>query len=459
MTIQCDASSYAIGGVLLQDDLLVAYTSRALTDTEKNGYAQIEKETLAIVHCCKKFHHYIFGKVVTIESDHKPLQAIFVKPLLAAPMRLQSMMLRLEPYDLDVTYKPGKDIPMGDALSRANLPDNEPDVEPFTVNMIHYIAVTPSRYRSFQEATANKLYQLYQVVMKGWPDTKDELPHSVRQYWTVRDELSVSDGIIYKGMRILVPPSLRPEMLRQFHETHLGINKCKRRARAAQYWPGMGQQIEDMVRDCVLCNTYENKQPADTLRPTPTPERPWQEIASDIFEWKGDNYIVTVDYMSKFIEVDELRDMSSASTIDVLKRQFAVHGLPEHIRSDNGPQYSSRKFQEFCDKYNIVHVTSSPAYPQSNGEAERAVQTVKRLWTKCADKHMALLDYRTTPLECGLSPAQLCMSRRPRNSLPIAKELLKPRLYNAQEIKKTLDSEKTKQKEYKTPNTQETFQC
>ena len=153
---------------------------------------------------------------------------------------------------------------MGDALIRANLPD------------------------------ANELYQLYQVVMKGWPDTKDELPHSVRQYWTVRDELSVSDGIIYKGMRILVPPSLRPEMLRQFHETHLGINKCKRRALEAQYWPGMGQQIEDMVGDCVLCNTYQNKQPAETLRPTPTPERPWQEIASDIFEWKGDNYIPTV---------------------------------------------------------------------------------------------------------------------------------------------------------------------
>ena len=112
MTIQCDASSYTVGGVLLQEGRPVAYTSRALTDTEKNSYAQIEKETLAIVHCCRKCHHYIFGKEVVIESDHKPLQVIFKKPILAAPMRLQTMMLRLQPYDLVVGYKPGKDIPM-----------------------------------------------------------------------------------------------------------------------------------------------------------------------------------------------------------------------------------------------------------------------------------------------------------------------------------------------------------
>ena len=125
----------------------------------------------------------------------------------------------------------------------------------------------------------------------------------------------------------------------------------------------MGQQIEDMISDCVLCNTYQNKQPAETLRPTPTPDRPWQEIASDIFEWQGTNYIVTVDYMSKFIGVGKLQDMSSASTIDALKRQFSVHGLPEVLRSDNGPQYASHEFQEFCGKFNITHVYVITCFP------------------------------------------------------------------------------------------------
>ena len=122
----CDASSYTVGA-LLQEGRPVAYTSRALTDTE-SIYAQIEKEMLAILHCGKTFHHYIFGKSVKVETDHKPLHAIFLKPLLSAPMRLQTMMMRLQPYDLEVKYKLGKDIPLGDTLSRANLPEAEPDV-------------------------------------------------------------------------------------------------------------------------------------------------------------------------------------------------------------------------------------------------------------------------------------------------------------------------------------------
>ena len=151
LTIQCDASSYAVGGALLQEGRPVAYTSRALTDTESK-YAQIEKEMLPIVHCGKMFHHYIFGKSVKVETDHKPLQVIFSKPLLSAPMRLQTMMLRLQLYDLEVKYKPGKEIPLGDTLSRANLPEAEPDVEPIMVNMIE---------KQFQQRTANQLNDLH----------------------------------------------------------------------------------------------------------------------------------------------------------------------------------------------------------------------------------------------------------------------------------------------------------
>ena len=151
----------------------IAYTSRAPTPTEKR-YGQLEKEMLAIVHSCKKFYYYIFGKPTTVESDHKPLQAICAKPLLSAPMRLQAMLLRLQPYDLNVTYKPGKDIPMGDALSRAHLPDAVPDIEPVMVNMINFIAVTPTRYKQFQECTADELNELDAMILKGWQDAKLE---------------------------------------------------------------------------------------------------------------------------------------------------------------------------------------------------------------------------------------------------------------------------------------------
>ena len=146
--------------------------------------------------------------------------------------------------------------------------------------------------------------------------------------------------------------------------------------------------------------------------------------------------------------MDLLHDLSSATTIKAMKSQVSHHGIPEKLRSDNRPQYSSREFAQFCKDYQIEHVTSSPHYAQSNGEAERAVQTVKRQWNKCKDKHHALLDYRTTPLEnCNMSPAQLLMSRRPRNKIPISHDLLKPQLYDIDKVRKQLD-DKEKQHHY-----------
>ena len=143
-----------------------------------------------------------------------------------------------------------------------------------------------------------------------------------------------------------------------------------------------------------------------------------------------------MDYCSKFIEVDKHENLISVATIDALKCQMSRHGIAETLRFDNGTQFASHEFALFCKDYQIDHFTSSPAFPQSNGAGERAVQIVKRLWRKCTDKHLALLDYRTTPLEsCHLSPAQLCMSRRPRNKLPIARELLRPTAYDVTKVR------------------------
>ena len=198
-------------------------------------------------------------------------------------------------------------------------------------------------------------------------------------------------------------------MLALIHASHLGITKCKQRAREALSWPGMNQQVHELVEDCPECNSHQNRQPSETLKPTKVPDLPWNELGSDLFEFEGHHYLLTVDYFSKYIEVDELTsETTSAATINILKSQFGRHGIPEKLRTDNGPQYSSREFDSFCSDYQIDHITSSPHHPQSNGETERAVQTVKRMWKKCNDKHLALLDCRTTPLaSCDLSPAQL----------------------------------------------------
>ena len=133
------------------------------------------------------------------------------------------------------------------------------------------------------------------MILKGWPDTIEETPHCIRPYWTTRDERSVADDIIYKGMKIVVPPSMRSDMLAQILESHLGVTKFKQRAREALYWPVSNQQIENIVNDCIKCNTFQNKQHSESLIPTPILNLQWNEVASDIFEFEHIHYLLTMD--------------------------------------------------------------------------------------------------------------------------------------------------------------------
>ena len=389
MEIQCDASQHGVGAVLIQDGQPIAYSSRSLTDVE-GRYAQIEKEMLSIVHACKKFHPYIFGKEVTVYNDHKPLEQILKKPLLAAPMRLQRMILNLQWYDLIVKYRKGEEVYLPDTLSRAYLPDTPypeiTDLEP--VSTLDFLSITKDKYTELQEHTQRELNQLQTTILNGWPNVRQEVPASLRPYWDSRSELAVCDGIIYKGMRIVVPPSLRRQMLNLVHESHLGIIKCKQRAREVLYWPAMNSDIEETVKNCTKCADFQRKQPSEPLIPTETPGLPFIMVGTDLFNFESNTYLLTVDYYSKFIEVDRLQDLGSKATIEVLKAQFCRHGIPEVIRSDEGPQFASKDFARFCKEYGIAHKTSSPHFPSANGEVERAVQTVKRLWRKATDKQL-----------------------------------------------------------------------
>ena len=266
------------------------------------------------------------------------------------------------------------------------------------------------------------------MIVYGWPDSKSETPLSVREYWDSRDMLSVTDGIVYKGMRIVIPPSLRNHMLKLIHESHLGIVKCKHRAREVMYWPAMNTAIEEEVRNCSKCAMYPNKQSREPLKPTSPPKIPYGEVGCDLFDFEQKKYLMIVDYHSRYFDAIELKSTTTSAVVSAMKATFSCHGIPMKLRSDNGPPFNSREFSLFCDQYGIQHTTSSPHFQSSNGEAERAIQTVKKLWRKSDDKYLSLLNYRTTPLESvNLSPAQLLMGRRPRNNLPTRTELLKTR--------------------------------
>ena len=151
-------------------------------------------------------------------------------------------------------------------------------------------------------------------------------------------------------------------------------------------------------------------------------------MGTDLFEWEKRNYLLVIDYYSQYIEIALLKRTTATEVIAHMKSIFARHGIPELIVSDNGPQYSSEEFSKFMREYQCQHVTSSPLYPQSNGEAERAVKTIKDLLKKEGDPYLALLSYRATPMQIGYSPSELLMGRKLRTTVPTTREQLIPRV-------------------------------
>ena len=144
--------------------------------------------------------------------------------------------------------------------------------------MFDMLDVTPDCYLDIAHRTRIELSDLCSMIVNGWPDSTSETPLSVREYWDSRDLLSVTDGIVYKGMRIVIPPSLRNHMLKLIHKPHLGIVKCKHRAREDMYWPAMNTAKE--VRNCSKCSMHPNKQSREQLKPTSPPEITYGEVGS-----------------------------------------------------------------------------------------------------------------------------------------------------------------------------------
>lgn len=212
----------------------------------------------------------------------------------------------------------------------------------------------------------------------------------------------------------------------KLHEGHQGISKCRARAQVSVWWPGISTQIKETVDRCEMCQRYRTPH-REPLMQSRVPDRPWQKVGMDMFEWANKTYLLIVDYFSRYIEVAELKTTSSEATVCAVKDAFARHGYPETVVSDNGPQFSSETFRAFAKEACFAHATSSPRYPQANGEAECAVQTIKSLWKKDTDQTRALLAYRATPLEQGYSPAQLLMGRHLRTSLPQSSGQLTPK--------------------------------
>ena len=269
---------------------------------------------------------------------------------------------------------------------------------------------------------------LIHQIETGWPPTPTTVPTALRGYMTFADELTSSGGLVYKGNRVVVPRGARNDILQRIHASHIGVNGCIRRAREAVFFPGITAAIKDMVSKCPICVRHQTEQQKEPLMYHAAPARPWQKVGTDIFTFHGQDYLITVDYLSGYFEVDRLPSKKIADVIYALRLQFARHGIPLEVVSDNSP-FGATEFKAFAERWEFEHTTSSPRFPQSNGRAENAVKTAKRLMMKATesggDPLLALLDWRNTPSEqLGASPAQLMFGRQTRTRLPTTNALL-----------------------------------
>lgn len=432
--IQTDSSKDGLGSVLLQDDQPVAFASRALTSAETR-YSQIEKELLAIVFAIERFHDYVYGLPVVVHSDHRPLEAILRKDLDKVSPRLQRLRLRLLKYNVEVQYKPGKEMLVADALSRAYLADEVPDLsyQSVTVHAVAPLAVTPEKAAYIKDET-NKDPVLSTVLQwcetNSWPTSSTQIPPPLSQYVSLQPNLSVSDGLLFFENRLIVPATVQPFVLARLHDGHLSTEKAKRLARETVFWPKMSTDIANYIAECETCQKHTRNNVKEPLHSYPIPQYPWQQLAMDIAAFNGKEYLIVVDKFSNWPEIMQLSSKTVSEIVSHLVKLFARYGIPESIVSDNSP-FNCAAYAAFAEEWGFTAVFSSPHYAQSNGHAERTVQTVKMMLRKCHDDgtdiHYALLQYRNTPLaDTNFSPAQILMGKRLRTKLPVSSQLLQP---------------------------------
>ena len=436
--VSADASSFGLGAVLLQaqegDGLKpIAFASRTLTAAEQR-YAQIEKECLASVWACEKFAQYLTGlPSFKLLTDHKPLVPLMTtKTIDEVPIRCQRLLLRLMRFSPEVEHVPGKELVIADALSRKPLSYSEEsthqEIQAHVDAVQAYWPASNAKLSAMAQATHddNTLRQVATHVMAGWPEHKSKVQPEVLPFYPARGELSIVDGLITYADRIVVPLALQQDTLSRLHQSHQGITKCLENAQASVWWPGINAQIKETVGACMKCRESRPSQPSEPLIPTELPDRAWQRLGMDMFKSKGQDFLVVIDYHSRWIELKSCTTTTSAAIINHLKVMFATHGIPETVVSDNGPQFYASDFKRFTEEWGIRHITSSPHFHQANGAAERAVRTAKAMLEN-DDPHQALLDYRATPHSAtGVSPAEALMGRRLRTRLPVLPKLLKP---------------------------------
>ena len=402
-------------------------------------YSQIEKEALAIVWGVEHFHMFLYGKPFILVTDHKPLQYIFNNPLSSPTARIQRWLLRLQRYSFTVEYRPGHHNP-ADYLSRHPLPVKRLHlstnaVEDYVLfvrdNAFPAISVEDVAEHTRQDVDL----QCVVAAVRGelqWNDVLANPSTVVRALASVRHELTVSPGAtcLLRRTALVLPASLQRRAVQVAHEGHLGIVKTKNLLRESVWFPRLDRLVEEEIGSCTLCQaaTYHSL-PRPPLEMTELPQGPWKNISADFVGPfpSGDSLLVVTDEYSRYPVVQVIRTTSAKAIIPKLAEIFSMLGLPDELKSDNGPPFNSRELADFAKRMGFKHRKITPMWPRANGLVERFMQTIeKSIRIAQASGHnwkeelqITLMNYRASPHQTtGKSPAELLLGRPMKTKLP-----------------------------------------
>lgn len=262
-------------------------------------------------------------------------------------------------YDFELTFLAGKYLHVADFVSRNFDKDNStPEIKDLNM-VIHSLNISTNMKKSLIEETKKdaSLNDLKNFINNGWP-IKKKIPDALQFYWKLRNDIYLQDEIIFYNERIIVPTSMRSEILSKLHQ-HLGIEKTKARGRSLVFWPRITQAIENKISGCEICQKYRNANIKQPLILHEVPAIPFFKICMDIFEFGSKNYLVVTDYFSKYINVLKLKNKTAIEVIENLKQVFSKHGIPNQIIVDNQP-FGSNIFRQFANQYDMEVITTSP---------------------------------------------------------------------------------------------------
>lgn len=449
LILTVDASPTGLGAILSQVqngvEKPVAFMSRALSSAEKR-YSQIQKEATAIIFGVRKFHQYLFGRAepFILRTDHKPLLSIF-NPDKGVPEitanRLQRYAIFLSAYNFTIEYVSSAHN-SADYLSRAvndrkcnsdgqNIPTDTATYIRFVCEGEELCSLDDLR----RESRRDKILSLViNYVLSGWPNRVSET--ALKPYYNRRYELSVEEECLMWGHKIIVPLSLRNNVLSELHKGHFGVTKMKSEARDRVWWPGLSADVERRAAACAVCAAQRAAPPRAPLTPWPYPSRPWQRVHIDFLgPIHNRMFLIVVDAYSKWVECfDVTSGYGSRVVMDKLCEVMARFGLFNTICSDNGPSFISSEFKEFCSRNGIKHVTSPTYNPASNGQCEIYVKIIKKAFksimmtcTNVKEINMKLQDFllryrNSVHGTTNRSPSEVLFGKKLRCKL----DLLKP---------------------------------